>query len=313
MFINSAFVRILCACLMYSATFMALSVPAHAFTAGTIVPEGDYFAHEAHEAFMDRLKNLGLLNKIKFIHQSPKTDIVALKNTMRKFAAHHVDVIITYGAPATLSALGEEQDIPIIYGGVDRPIHNSIKNTNATGVCIKPPLSSITRYISHSTRENRVGILFCATEKDSSLQMLRLTRLCSKAGMKAVPVDLSVSSNISTALSDAEVGFFFITTSTCAQSAATPISRISENKKTPLASLQYIEGIEPVIAYYPEPADTGRLMAKKLKALIEGAEPREIKQTCSSKAELVFNIGKARELELKIPIELVTGATRVIY
>jgi ABC-type uncharacterized transport system substrate-binding protein len=307
------FIRVSIACLAMGFLLPALEAGAAKPTVGLIVPATDPFALKAHKAFMERLRSSGLLGSIRMIKQSPQPDPIALKNTARKLITLTADILVTYGTPSTMAALGEKSSMPIIYGGVYKPIQEIIKRPRAYGVCINPPLSSITRYMAAASRENKVGILYCSNEKDSLFQMEQMMRFSRLAGLTGKPIDMKTVPEVSSNLSGSDVGFFFITTSACTQASSQAIVRISGNRKIPTATLIFIDGLDPVIAHYCDASEVGRLMADNLKVALRGGEPPRTLNPCPSSAELIFDIGEARRLGLSMPMELVTGATKVIY
>jgi len=286
---------------------------AAAATVGIIVPATDAFSLEADQALEDSLRSWGLMKSVRIIRQTPQPDPIALKNTVRKLITLKADIMVTYGTPATMAAILEKASMPIIYGGVYKPVHDSIKRAEAYGVCINPPISSITRYMASAARDSNVGILYCSSEKDSLFQMEQMMRFTKMAGLTGKPIDMKTISEVSSRLSGSDVGFFFITTSTCTYSSAGAIRTISRNRGIPIATLIHIEGLTPVIAYYSSASVVGREMAGNLKAALEGGKPSRTSGPCPNSAELIFDIGEARRLGLSMPMELVTGATKVIY
>lgn len=299
--------------ILTAAALLATPAIAKEITIGVVIPATDIFSIKAHDAFIKGLETYGILKKIKIIEQRPQTDAVALKNTIRKLLTHDARIIVTYGTTATLAAISEKPAVPIIYGGVYRPIHDKIQTQkNVSGACIDPPLSSLTRYIAMSVRQKNMAILYCSNEKDSLFQMEQMMRFAAKAGLTGKPIDLRRTSEVSSLLSGADVDLFFITSASCSHASSAAISRIAKNRKIPIATLTEIEKTRPVMAYYSNPAEIGSAMANELQKVLQGGKQND-HSTCSSSDELVYDIGEARRLGLTIPMELVTGATKVIY
>lgn len=299
--------------LLITASLLATPAMAKDITVGVVIPATDPFSIEAHAAFIKRLEATGVLKRIKLIEQRPQPDALALKNTVRKLITHNARIIVTYGTQATLAAISEKPGVPIVYGGVYRPIHEKFQSQNGLyGVCMDPPLSSLTRYISMSTRQKNIAILYCSNEKGSLFQMEQMMRFAAKAGLSGKPIDLRDASEVSSSLSGADVGFFFITSTACSHASSGPISRIARNRKIPIATLAGIDNIKPVMAYYTDPTEIGVSMADELDRAIRSGR-KESHGVCSARDELVYDIGEARRLGLTLPMELVTGATKVIY
>lgn len=299
--------------LLWVVIFICLVIaptPARAFTVGAIVPQGDRYAAEAHAALVNATGNT---DKIDFMVQSPGPDIVAMKNATRKLLTLKVNMLITYGSTATLSALGENPKVPVLFVGVFKPLRKRLNRKNSTGVCVDPPLPGITRFVSGTSRSNRIGIIFCSHEKTSTLQASMLMSLLKTAGKEPVPIDLKVSTRTTPILSGADVEYFVLTDAACVIKHGKTIAMVAENRKIPSATLLYIDELDPVIAYYPDAAEAGQMAAEQLGNTRRGFTKPDDTAKCSSRAELIFNVGKAGRLGLNIPMELVTGATKVIY
>ena len=68
---------------------------------------------EAHRAFVRTLAQKGYdTGCLDIILQTPNPDPISWANTIRKFEALGADIIVTYGAPITLTAMRETQETP---------------------------------------------------------------------------------------------------------------------------------------------------------------------------------------------------------
>ena len=64
-------------------------------------------------------------------------------NSARKLVAVGSDVIVCYGAPATLAVMSETSDIPIVFAGVYDPQAIGITGKNITGVSSKVSVATL--------------------------------------------------------------------------------------------------------------------------------------------------------------------------
>src|SRR5512134_2715330 len=86
---------------------LSCAAPAHA--AGKLVAAvltgGVSRYRDAHRAFVKTLAQKGYdQGSIDIVVQSPNPDPISWANAIRKFTALNADLIVTYGAPATLAA-----------------------------------------------------------------------------------------------------------------------------------------------------------------------------------------------------------------
>jgi ABC-type uncharacterized transport system substrate-binding protein len=66
------------------------------------------------------------------------------------------------------------------------------------------------------------------------------------------------------------------------------------------------------IALFNEPGEQGRKIAEMVLKVIGGQSPADIKPKIFRKTELTFNLKEAKEMDIKIPFNLVVEATELI-
>src|SRR5208283_4290884 len=82
---------------------------------------------EAHRTFVKTLTANGYdQSNLDIIVQSPNLDPISWANSVRKAVAIGADIIVTYGAPATLAAMRETEDIPIVFVDVYGPVETGV-------------------------------------------------------------------------------------------------------------------------------------------------------------------------------------------
>jgi|Deesub1362A_J573_1020465.scaffolds.fasta_scaffold00027_130 putative ABC transport system substrate-binding protein len=282
-------------------------------TVGVIVTHGVYSHEKAFKEFQSYLAKKGYKNRLKFIIQRPYPDPIAWSNAARKLIAADVDVMVTYGAPVTFSAIREKADIPIIYAGVYEPLVSKIKAKNVTGVCSRYPISSLVRYLRASTTIKKLGVIYSSMEEDSRYQLFEVKKLSKKYGFAVTPLNLRRPVDIAGMLSNIDVSAFFITSSSIVNSVFPTILHIAGSRKIPTASLIQYDGLSATIVLSSQPEEQGRVAAEKLIEFLKGVPIRDIPATCSKNIELIFNMKDAHHLGIRISMDLVTEATRIIY
>ncbi|MGW8272735.1 MAG: ABC transporter substrate binding protein, partial [Thermodesulfovibrionales bacterium] len=105
-------------------------------TVGVIMTGNVPYYQEAHKAFVETINREGLFQqgKVDVVTQTPAPEIMAWTNAARKFVSLDVDVIVSYGTPATLAVIKETSSIPIVFAGVYDPAEAGIKGKNITGI-----------------------------------------------------------------------------------------------------------------------------------------------------------------------------------
>lgn len=290
----------------------AVTSNAQAFTVGVILTRNNPLFEKMHEHFTAELNSRAEGKDITLIVQRPYADPIAWTNTAKKFVVAEVDVIVAYGTPATLAALNLKSDIPVIFAGVYSPALESIKSGRASGLCSKMPLSSFVRYIKATAQSDKIAVLYSGVEADSALQTAEIMDLAARAGFQAEAVNLSRASETTQTLSAVDAGYYVVTSSAILSTTYGSILRIANNKKVPIASLLYGQDARATITLTTDPEEHGVDAAKRTLKVKSGFKPNTIETSCSDKVELIFNMREATKLGINIPMELVTGATRII-
>lgn len=289
--------------------------PAHAegTTVGMIVVRSTPFYDEAYKAFMAHMMQQGLSGRIEVLVQRPTADPIALANATRKLMAADVDVLVTFGAPATLTALEEHPGVPVLYAGVFSEDVAGINPANATGVCLRLPVDNLLRYVVAAAPEPLIAVLYNSLEEDSARQTAEAVRLTTRYGYRAEAIDLKRAVDVIPKLASQQARVFLITSSSTLSASYTSIMRIARNRKIATASLIWRAETPATITMTGKPAQHGTEVAEMVERLIVGREPlHRIKHACNSDYELIFNLREAQAFGLKIPMELVTEATKVI-
>lgn len=278
---------------------------------GVIMTGDTSYYSDVHDAFMARLGKKGYAEKVEVFVQKPYPDPISLSNAARKFIAIDVDVIVTYGAPATEAVLREKTEIPTVYTCVYEPCnYNGLKNV--TGTCSRTNISSLLRYLKAITTISTLGVIYNSDEADSLQQGLELNRFSSQFGFKIEGINLKKPKELKQMLSAKKMDALFITNSTTSGRAFSSILSFSMENRIPTATFFSGKNQYATITLSPASKEQGEKAAEKVISIFEGIPPDKIKVDASSETELVFNLKEAKSMGLRIPMELVTEATKLI-
>jgi len=281
-------------------------------TIGIIFSADIPYYRSVHEAFVLRLKEGNGGERIKFIVQKPYPDPVSWSNAARKLASADVDAIVTYGTAASLAAIKERTGIPIVYAGVYEPVN---PKGRMTGACFKVPVSSILRYLGDITTVNTLGVLYSSMEEDSVHQMKEVKELSSKYGFAVREMNLRRPADVSALFSEGggQLSALFVTSSASVHIALPSIVNIVRSKKIPSGGILVPEDSGVLVAFTADPKEQGRTAADKLMEVLKGKPAGDIPPSVCKNIELIFNMKEAVDMGLKIPMDLVTGATKIVY
>jgi putative ABC transport system substrate-binding protein len=285
---------------------------AKAETVGLILTHGAYDYERIHETLVSYIKEKGLSDRINFLAQRPYPDPIAYSNAARKLIAADVDIIITYGSSATIATFRERPRMPVLYAGVYEPIATEIKGKKITGVCSKLNISSLVRYLRASKSIKNLGVIYYTLENDSDYQMAEIRQISEKYGLSFNPLDLKHKADLPNILNNADIDALIITSSDTASSSLSTILRVASSRKIPTASMITSDKVSAMITLTSDPEEQGKRLGKMLADVIQGKSVQSIEPVCGRKIELIYNVKDANRMGLKISMDLITEATRLI-
>lgn len=281
-------------------------------TIGVIMTGDILYYKEIHSSFLSRLHREGLADKVEVIVQRPYPDPISLSNAARKLIALEVDVIVAYGAPATFAIVAEKTKIPVIYVGVYEPLVEKVKGQEVTGISSRVSLSSLLRYLKGITSIGTLGVVYSSNEEDSVYQMRELVKAGEQYGFRVEKMNVKRYQDAKAVLAGKKCDAVLITGSSIANMASSQVMDFCRQHRIPSAALLPDKNHYAMITLYPSPKEQGERAAEMVKKVLGNIPVEMIKPDASSDTELLFNLREAKDMGLKIPINLVTEATKLI-
>ena len=132
--------------------FLLFSCPAPSNAAdkalGVIMSGNIEYYQEVHEAFVITLAKEGFDSRmVDTFVKIPSPDLLSWTNAARRLTVADVNVIVAFGAPATLAAMTETKSIPLVFAAVYDPAAIGCLARNVTGISSKVPITSLLRYL----------------------------------------------------------------------------------------------------------------------------------------------------------------------
>ncbi len=267
-----------------------------------------------HQTFVDTLKaRLSNGKDVEIILQRPFPDPIAWSNAARKLIAFDVDLIVTYGSPATLAVVEEKSEIPVVYAGVYDPENILISGRYITGCGYRVPLSSLLRYMKHLRKIKTLGVVYAGIEEDSVRQKDELEKLARKQGITLKKINIRSRDDIGKLARLSEEDAVFITGSALAHLWLDDIVEAAGNDKDPVADIfPDPRGTGVLMTLYHPPAEQGEKAAEMVSRILGGEQPKDIASDVHRDTELVFNLVEADRMGITFPIQLLVEATRVV-
>lgn len=291
------------------AAFFIMSLSSSALAApktiGVILIGDIPYYQNMHKAFTEGMKGNG---DIKYVVQSPAPEPMSWTNAARKLVVIGSDMIVAYGAPATLTAMKETSSIPILFAGVYDPDAMQIAGKNATGVSSKIPMADLLKGLGSIKKFSKLGVIFNKAEKDTILQVKEIKALEGKMGFK---MSLFNSGQKDYASKINGIDALVLTTSCSAMCGIEDVIAVARQQRLPTAaSLSGSKGIMYTISADPE--EQGQALAKAASKVLGGSAPASIKFIKATRLQRVVNLKEASAAGFKVPQSLTASATEVI-
>ncbi len=282
-------------------------------TIGVILPSNVPYYEEVHNYVLKKLEENIISGNVDFIIQKPFPDVIAISNAARKLIALNVDVILCYGTSAAIAVIRERPYQPVVYVAGYAPVMERYRSNNITGVEFKTPLSSITRYLNSMKEIKSIGVVYNPLESDSVYQLNEILKCCPYYKISVVKIPVKTVSDLKEFLQGTTVDALVFTTSSIANIALSEIHEYSLNKKIPVATLLPRKDARPLISLHPSAKKQAEKAGLILHSILRGKRPSDIPRDMSADMELFFYLGEAYKMNIRIPADLLTEATEVIY
>jgi putative ABC transport system substrate-binding protein len=269
--------------------------------------------HEAHRSFIKSLTARGYSPATtEIILQTPNPDQLSWSNTVRKFNAYKPAVILTYGAPAAMTAMKESDGIPVVTADFYASAQPS---KGMCGVSSRIPMITLLKALQEIKPFRRVGILYSSREIGSQRQAEDIRKTAIQLGVTVVDGNFTSTAALDSGL-NALMDKVDVIITTESSVVCRNFSRIIERTKghnTPVASVVPDSAEKgALVSLEISPQEQGHLAAEIVVRILEGATPDHLSLLMPRRIELILNMRVARDLGLNPPFSVLGNATRII-
>jgi putative ABC transport system substrate-binding protein len=277
---------------------------------------------EAHRAFVRALAQKGYdQNNTEIILQAPNPDPISWANTVRKFEALAADVIVAYGAPITLAAMRETHDLPIVFVDVYGPVETGISRsmtmtgTNLCGVSSKVPMVTLIKTIQEFKRIRNMGVIYSSREAGSLVQLHELKRIGAQQGFAVIDANPSSAAGLDTMLNSVlpHVDCLYVSECSIGSRQFEKIVAKANSYRVPVVSqMPESAGKGALVTLEVSPVEQGQLAGESVARVLGGAKPGQIPIVTPKKIELIINMRAAKALDLHVPFQGLSAATKIL-
>ena len=298
-------------------------------------------AHADHPASMPRigvlnvpieqflrqgLRELGYVEGKNIIIESRRSDgsEQELQSLAAELVRSKVDVIVTAGSPTARAVLAATTTVPLVFSAGDPVSTGLVKSLvkpggNATGVSVLSTELMAKRVDLLHQIVPRVRRIVCLTNSSNPIGPLQLEEAQKAAhalGIQLIALDAGVEAELDRALqqlSRSSADGFLVSVDLFLMANKSKITRAVRKARLP-AVYPYREylGAGTLASYGPDLNETARKLAAYVDKILKGAKPGDLPIEQLSKYELVIDLRAARELNIKVPQELLYRADEII-
>jgi putative ABC transport system substrate-binding protein len=300
------------------------SVPAHAagkLVVAVLTCDASRY-REAHRTFVKTLATNGYdQGNLDIIVQSPNPDPISWANSIRKAVAIGADIIVTYGAPVTLAAMRETEDIPIVFVDVYGPVETgvtrnmTITGRNMTGVSSKVPMITLIKTALEVKPIRNIGVIFNSREIGSLVQLKEIKRMAAQQGFAVFDMNVSSVAGIDLALNGLPSKVDCIFVSECAAGCKgfqKIVYRANEYKIPVISMIPGAADRGALVALEINPAEQGESAGESAIKIFSGKKISQIPIDTPKKIDLIVNLRAAKTLGLHIPFQVLSVATKIM-
>lgn len=293
-------------------------------TIGVLIFRGDRNTDQiTRAAVLEQLKAEGFgEDKAVYLHEDARGDQARLQELARKIVAAKPNLIVSISTPVTLAFIKETKDIPIVFALVLDPIGAGItqnlksSGTNVTGTSIHVPTQVLLNTLRRVSSFKRLGLLYTLKEKNSVVQLEDAKEHERAMKYQVVSESVEKGEQIPGAmerLSRKGMDALFVTGASVVHQHTETVVKLAIERKIPTVTnldLRVNQGI--LLGVSPNLEDLAKLSGKKAAQVLRGARPADIPIEIAKRYDIIINLKTARSMDLKVPLDLLQSANRVI-
>ena len=276
--------------------------------------------NQVHAAFV---KNTGGFcdRDCRIYVQTPNADLMSLRNSVRKAVALGAELIVTYGPLATLAAKAELPPVPTIFADVYDPVGleivsaNTKTGRNMSGIRGDAPVQGLFKYFTDTVTVRKFAILFDMHSPEALLQKRILEERSKRKGITVYAMEVGESHNYFAQLGKlpVDVDGFFIASSEHHEPQLSFVLGYANARKIPVITQLAGAADEGAFMVLETSAqEQGEKLAEIAGQVFSGQNINQLPMLTPQSIAFVINLNVAKELSIKVPIQTLSVASRVV-
>jgi putative tryptophan/tyrosine transport system substrate-binding protein len=153
---------------------------------------------ENKRGVLDELRKNGITEpNYRFIIESAEGSKVKALQSVRRFIANRMDMVITIGTSATVIAAAEIKNIPLVFVMVWDPVESNVAKSwrssgnNVTGVSSRTSASKLLGVLREVADVKNVAVLYTRGERNTEIQLKEFQEQQKRYNVRITPVSVS--------------------------------------------------------------------------------------------------------------------------
>jgi len=316
-----------CACLLAFGTRAAAQSRVPKIGYLLLVPLSERPSRD-RQAFLDGLRAHGYVpgKNIEIVYASAQNSAEFLDDVCQDLLAQKVDVIVTSGALAALSAKKCTRNVPVVIQAVGDPVGIGVVQSlarpegNVTGVSflstdLAPKRIEILRELL--PRVKRIAVCWDERNANARAEAGATIRAINAVGLTAERFALQSDAELRRLLGQLNTlkpdALYVALEAGLVGENRTAIAEAAREARVPLVSgWSFLTEAGGLVSYAPDIPSMFRRSASYVHRILKGAKPSELPIELPSNVELVVNLKTAKALGITIPHAFLVRADRVI-
>ncbi len=276
--------------------------------------------HDIHSVFV---KNAGDFcgKDCRIYVQTPNADIMSLRNSVRKAIALGAELIVVYGPLATIAAQAEVPPVPTLFVDVYDPVGLKIVSAktrtgrNMTGIRGDAPVQGLFKYFTDTVEVRKLGIIYDIHSPEALLQKRILEESSKRKGIVVFSAGIGDSHNYLAPLGTlpADVDGVFVASSEHYENQLDYVLGYTNARRIPvITQLAGAADDGAFMALETSTLEQGEKLAEMARQVLSGTDVNQIPMHKPHNISFVINLKVAKGLGLKVPIQTLSVASRVV-
>lgn len=303
-----------------------------------ILPRDNARFQLIHAAFLERFNTITTISgKPRLYVQSPNSDLMSLRNSIRKANALGADLVVVYGTRAAMAAKQEDFTEPLIFADVFEPVAMGLVPSLSrgsdliTGVSGHAPVQTLFKVLQETVGTSHLGVPVESKSLAGKIQLEVLKKAsCRRGGpgddskaklsgdlcwLEVVPTDMQSPTGATKGLKAAtgQIDAIYLSDLLPTDMHAAEILDYAAQAGLPVIS--QISGTAErgaFITLESDPEEQGQLLGEIAYRLIEGDLPEDIPLMIPRRVSLIINLAVAKKIGIQVPFTVLNQTTRVV-